>query len=129
MSKNKSIIDLFVAIGVGGIFVALITFAGSVYLDNEHYYRTQTAEAKADTRIAIANATLLAQVGTPKVTPIITQSPPPSTSIPTVAVPVLSSAFSSRASTAIRNVSIGLVQLVSEFTEAVAPCHPLVWAD
>ena len=28
-----------------------------------------------------------------------------------------------------RNVSIGLRQLVSEFTEAASPCCPLVWAD
>ena len=29
----------------------------------------------------------------------------------------------------LRNVSIGLRQLVSEFTEVVPPCRPLVWAD
>ena len=28
-----------------------------------------------------------------------------------------------------RNVSIGLVQLVSEFTEVAPPCRSLVWAD
>ena len=30
---------------------------------------------------------------------------------------------------ALRNVSIGLVQLVSEFTEAVSPFRSPVWAD